>query len=319
MTILITGGAGFIGSYVNQLLNKKGFKTVVLDDFSYGIVQCDPFILGDIADTLLVKKIIHDFDVKAVMHFAAHITVKESVLNPAKYYFNNVAKTVAFLSALQEMGVDKCVFSSSAAVYGTPLQEKIDEWHPLSPINPYGHSKLMCEQVFQDFDLAYNMKYISLRYFNACGGDPSHVLKPRYNFSHLIPRALEGDKISVFGTDWGTRDGSGIRDYIHVHDLATAHILSLERLLSDGPSNIYNLGTGIGYSVFEVLSAVESVTNRKLQIQIGERRPGDPPILVADSRKAQKELGWEPLFPSINKMIEDAWATISCIEKQQIR
>lgn len=318
MAILITGGAGFIGSYVNKLMTEKGYLCVILDDLSRGQKDSalkSPFFKGDIADTSLVKKIVTDFNVKAVMHFAAFTNVKESVDHPEKYYLNNVSKTLTLLTTLKNLAVKKFVFSSSAAVYGIPCKDTIDENHPLSPINPYGESKLMCERILKDFDRAYDFKSVSLRYFNVAGGDPEGILKMHHgNQSNLIPKALisliDQYSISVFGTDWPTKDGSGIRDYIHIHDIATAHILALEQLLEGGNSKIYNLGNGNGYSVLEVLSAIEHVTKKKLQIDIAARREGDPPILVANAEKAQAELGWKPDYGTINKMIEDAWFSI---------
>lgn len=322
MTILITGGAGFVGSYVNKLMTQKGYRCVVLDDLSRGDARSvwkSPLIQGDIANSDLVKKIINDFDVKAVMHFAANINVKESVDDPSKYYFNNVSGTLALIGALREANVNKFVFSSSAAVYGIPREETLNEEHPTYPINPYGQTKLIVEGILKDFDRAYGFKHMILRYFNAAGGDPEHLVKI-YNRDHsnLIPKVLctlleENPSISVFGLDWPTKDGSGIRDYIHIHDLASAHILALEKLLSGADSSVYNLGNGRGYSVLEVLAAIESVTKRKLHIEKAPRREGDPPILVADSNKALHELGWKPDYISIDKMVEDAWIAISAL------
>lgn len=317
MAVLITGGAGFIGSYVNRLLSKNGYRCVVLDDLSHGdprSVLDSPFFQGDISDEALVTKIVKEYDIESVMHFAAHIDVKESVDDPAKYYSNNVCKTLSLLRTLKKLSVNKFVFSSSAAVYGMPHEERITEAHPLAPINPYGESKLICEKILRDFSNAYNFRYISLRYFNAAGGDPEGIVKIHLrDQSNLIPKALctlltKGKEIPVFGTDWPTKDGSGVRDYIHIHDLATAHMLALQKLQAGGQSAVYNLGNGSGFSVLEVLSSIESVTQRKLNIVYKGRRAGDPPILVADASKAKKELLWKPSYSSIDKMVEDAWS-----------
>lgn len=320
MAVLITGGAGFIGSYVNRLLTLNGHQCVVIDDLSHGdprSVIGSPFFQGDISDKALITKIVKEFNIQSVMHFAAHINVRESVENPSKYYMNNVCKTLAFLTNLEDLSVNKFVFSSSAAVYGIPKEARISESHPLAPINPYGESKLICEKILKDFSKAYDFRYISLRYFNAAGGDPEGMVKIyTRDQSNLIPRALcaltdnNGD-IPVFGTDWPTKDGSGVRDYIHIHDLASAHMLALVKLQSGCESAIYNLGNGSGYSVLEVLSSVEKITGKKLNRQFLKRRDGDPPVLVADATKAKRELHWAPVYSSIDKMVQDAWSAFS--------
>ncbi|CRX38534.1 UDP-glucose 4-epimerase GalE [Estrella lausannensis] len=320
MAVLITGGAGFIGSYVNRLLTKNGYYCVVLDDLSHGdprSVIDSPFFKGDISDKELIAKIVTKFNIQSAMHFAAHINVRESVDNPSKYYANNVCKTLALLTHLKDLSVKKIVFSSSAAVYGIPQEERITESHPLAPINPYGESKLICEKILKDFSKAYDFRYISLRYFNAAGGDPEGVIKIHMrDQSNLIPRALSAlldgnGEIPVFGTDWPTKDGSGVRDYIHIHDLASAHMLALAKLQEGCPSAIYNLGNGSGYSVLEVLSSVEKITGKTLNRKFLERREGDPPVLVADATKAKRELQWAPVYLSIDKMVQDAWSALS--------
>ncbi len=319
-TVLIVGGAGFIGSMVNKTLNEAGYRTVVLDNLSTGnrkAVTRGTFVEGDIGDPIVLKKIFKEHAVDAVMHFAALIDVGESVKDPLKYYKNNVSNTVQLLQTMLEYGVKTFIFSSSAAVYGAPLEKKIKETRPCRPLNPYGESKLMVEYILRDCNLAYGLKYSSLRYFNAAGGDPSGEIKNfKIKESNLIPLALRSlinpqGSLTIFGTDYPTPDGTCIRDYIHVYDLATAHLLAMEQLFSGNDSTIYNLGNGCGYSVKEVTNAVEKVTGKKLNLLQGERRAGDPSILVADSKKAERELGWTQRFSSLDKMIDDAWKALA--------
>lgn len=309
-TILITGGAGFIGSHVNDMLNKGGHATVVLDNLSTGVreaVMQGTFIEGDIADTPLLDKIFTTYKIDVVMHFAASIDVGESITNPAKYFKNNLANTINLLNAMIRHKVNIFIFSSTAAVYGNPLNTLIDENHPCIPINPYGTSKLMVEQILFDF-AKHGLKYCALRYFNAAGGDPNGKIKNFKKIEHnLIPSILRTSKVTIYGSDYDTPDGTCIRDYIHVTDLGAAHIAAMERLFHGGSSACYNLGNGNGFSVREIIASVEEVTKQEIKIAEGPRRAGDPPVLVADSKRARKELGWTPQYPNIDKIIEDAW------------
>lgn len=315
-TVLIVGGAGFIGSHVNKMLQQAGYETIVLDNLSKGhrnAVSKGIFIQGDMADSACLDHIFSTYSIDAVMHFAAFIDVGESIFNPSSYYNNNVTHTLNLLNAMRRHSVRTFIFSSSAAIFGYPQEIPIPENHPCQPISPYGHTKLMVEQILKDYDKAYSIKYCCLRYFNAAGGDPDGELK---NFkskeSNLIPVALRSlkqpdGKITIFGNDYPTPDGTCIRDYVHVYDLGTAHILAMERLFAGHESASYNLGNGKGFSVLEVLQAVEKVTGLRLNIIQGSRREGDPPRLVADSSKAELELGWKPQYSSLEVMIEHAW------------
>lgn len=318
--ILVVGGAGFIGSHVNKMLNEAGYQTVVFDNLSSGDARSvvrGTFIKGDMANeqdlTALFEQ--HRFD--AVMHFAALTDVGESVIHPGVYYENNVALTLTLLKFLVKYGVKAFIFSSSAAVYGIPADPALRETSVCQPINPYGRTKLMVELILQDFERAYGLQYCALRYFNAAGGDPTGEIKNYKNReNNLIPLALKSlqdpnGKITVFGTDYPTSDGTCIRDYIHVLDLGSAHILAMETLLDGGPSDTYNLGNGNGFSVKEVLDSIERVTGRRLNIVLGDRRPGDPAVLIANSEKAQKSLMWFPKYMALDEMIEDAWKAIT--------
>ena len=316
--ILIVGGAGFIGSNVNKLLNKKGYQTVIFDNLSKGCrdtVVCGSFVKGDLANTNEIDQVLQSQTFNAVMHFAAWTDVGESVANPDEYYQNNVVNTLNLLRSMLKHNIKNFIFSSSAAVYGNPQTTPISEAHPCHPINPYGFTKLMVEQILKDLERAYGLHYCSFRYFNAAGGDPDGEIKNhKKKENNLIPLALKSlldpkGSITVYGSDYATSDGTCIRDYIHVSDIGDAHISGMERLFSGAPSATYNLGNGQGYSVKEVLKAVESVTGRQLNIINGERRAGDPPILVADAGKACSELQWHPKYPKIERMVEDAWNT----------
>lgn len=317
-TILIAGGAGFIGSQVNKMLNKAGYKTLILDNLSQGnalTVQSGELIKGDIGDKHLLSQIFSTHSIEAVMHFAAFIDVGESVREPSKYYFNNVVNTLTLLNTMIEHNIKKFIFSSSAAIYGYPTQDFIAENHPCHPINPYGETKWMVEKILRDFDEAYQLKSCCLRYFNAAGGDPDGKIKNYQKKAlNLIPIALHSLKtngqLTIYGTDYPTTDGSCIRDYIHIEDLGSAHILGLEKLLSGGPSTQYNLGNGRGHSVKEVIQATEKVTGKKLNVIEGPRRPGDPPLLLADASKAKNELGWSPQYPDLEIMIAHAWKAL---------
>ena len=316
--VLIVGGAGYIGSHVNKLLSKRGYDTVILDNLVYGhreFVKWGEFIEGDLGDEKLVSKILNDYPITAIMHFAAFAYVGEAVMDPQKYYLNNVSKTIALLKAFIESRFSEKVFifSSTCAVYGKPKQVPIEEDHDQNPINAYGTTKLMVEKILQDYEKAYNLKYAVLRYFNAAGADPeSDIGEDHDPETHLIPLALDAamgrrESIQVFGTDYNTDDGTCVRDYIHVNDLANAHILSLESVLKDKISRTYNLGNGEGYSVYEVIESVRRISKKSFEVDLAARRKGDPPRLIGSSNKIKKELGWQSEFTNINDIVGTAW------------
>lgn len=314
--ILITGGAGYIGSHVNKELYKKGYETVVLDNLIYGhreFVKWGEFILGDLEDTNLLRLVFRKYPIKAVMHFAAFAYVGESVKDPQKYYLNNVKNTLSLLQVMLEHGVEYFIFSSTCATYGIPSEIPIPEDHSQNPINPYGKSKLMIEKILEDYSKAYGLKYVSLRYFNAAGADPDCEIGEWHEpETHLIPLVLDvaigkSEAIKIFGTDYPTPDGTCVRDYIHVTDLANAHILALEYLFKEGKSDVFNLGNGNGFSVKQVIQAAEDITKRKINSIEWERRPGDPPVLVGSSEKAKRVLRWEPRYYELSVIIETAW------------
>ncbi|MBU8686469.1 UDP-glucose 4-epimerase GalE [Priestia megaterium] len=314
--ILVVGGAGYVGSHlVKELVTEE--DVVVLDNLSTGfehlIDSQATFIKGNLGDRDILNKIFTEYPIKAVMHFAANSLVGESVTNPYKYYENNVGATLTLLKAMVDHNVKNFIFSSTAATYGIPHVDLIDETQPNNPINPYGKTKLMVEQILADFASAYQMNYIVLRYFNVAGAHQSGTIGESHDpETHLIPIILQHllgqrEQISVFGTDYDTPDGTCIRDYIHATDLAKAHILALHALLNDTQKNkIYNLGNGNGFSVREVIETCEKVTNKKAKIEFVERREGDPAKLVASSDKVQAELGWTPQF-NLTQIIESAW------------
>ena len=314
-TILVMGGAGYIGSHTVKHLLKNGYQCVVADNLVYGHREAVPenavFMQADLMDKESLKKVFDSFDIEAVIHFAAFAYVGESVVHPQKYYMNNVVGTLNLLEAMKEAGVMKIVFSSTCATYGEPQYTPIDEAHPQNPINPYGRSKLMIEQIFQDYAKAYGLKYIALRYFNAAGCDGEGEIGESHTpETHLIPlilKAIKGEReaIHVFGTDYPTKDGTCIRDYIHVEDLALAHRLALEKL--DVFSGYLNLGTGIGSSVKEMIQAAEEVSGRTCPVRYAERRAGDPAVLFADNKKAKEILGWSPAYTDIREIIRTAW------------
>jgi UDP-glucose 4-epimerase len=318
-TALVTGGAGFIGSQVNKLLFKKGYETIILDDLSSGSSKAivgGAFIKGDFGHRPLLDAIFSREKIDAVIHLAALLDVGESVKEPIKYYFNNVVKTMVLLDAMQRHSVEFLVFSSSAAVYGDPKNRIIKESDSCDPINPYGHSKLIVEQILKNIGLASGMKYCALRYFNVAGGDPEGEIK---NFkekeSNLIPVILrslkkENRTVTIFGTDYPTFDGTAIRDYVHVYDIAEAHIAAMESLFNGASSNIFNLGNARGFSVRQVIATVEMVTGRKVRIIEGQRRVGDPALLLANAEKAKSELNWHPHYPALESMIEHAWRAL---------
>lgn len=321
-TVLVTGAAGYIGSHVNQRLIKAGYQTVLLDNLSrsHQFPHSDaPYYQGNIGDTSLLEKIFTSHSIDTILHFAAYINVGESVRFPDLYYANNFSQTLQLISTAVHHGVRLFIFSSSAAIFGHPKTLTIDEQHPCHPINPYGQSKWMIEKVLTDFDQAYGLKSCSLRYFNAAGGDPEGKLKhQQVQTTNLIPIILNNlkngiDSVNVFGTDYPTKDGTCIRDYVHIDDLASAHLLGMEQLRQTKHSSAYNLGNGQGYSVKEVIEAVSRVTGKKIQIVACERRPGDPPYLIANANKAARELLWKPTFPSLEIMIEHAWKAMNYI------
>ena len=318
LKVLVIGGAGFIGSYINKMLNQAGYQTVVLDNLSQGnrlAVRYGTFIEGDIGDSQALQQIFTTYSIDAVMHFAAFIDVGESVAQPAKYYDNNVCKTLNLLRMMVHYHIPYFIFSSTAAIFGNPLLPRLTEDHPCHPINPYGRTKWMVEKILQDFEVAYGMKSCCLRYFNAAGGDPQGEIKNyQTQVTNLIPRALRsvktGEALTIFGTDYETPDGTCIRDYVHIADLGKAHLLGLEKLLSGSASLTYNLGNGQGYSVKEVIQAVKQVTGHQVLVKEGPRRPGDPAILLADATKIQRELAWSPHYPHLETMIEHAWKAL---------
>lgn len=314
--ILVIGGAGYIGSHMVKLLLGSGYEVTVLDDLSGGFRDAVPdglLVQGSIADAALLQRLFAAQRLDAVMHFASFIQVGESVTNPAKYYANNVGATLVLLDAMRAAGVDKFIFSSTAAIYGDPQYSPIDEQHPKLPINPYGRSKWMIEQVLDDYAAAYGLQSVCLRYFNAAGADPDGALGERHQpETHLIPLILQAASgrraaISVFGSDYDTPDGTCIRDYIHVSDLCDAHLLALQHLLDGKPGLRLNLGNGQGFSVNEVIAAVRRVTGRDFAVKQEPRRAGDPPRLVADARQAQSLLGWQPRFAALDTIIAHAW------------
>ncbi|MBD2776988.1 UDP-glucose 4-epimerase GalE [Iningainema tapete] len=318
-TILVTGGAGYIGSHTVLALLAAGYEVVVLDNLAYGhrdlveqVLKVE-LIVGDTGDRALLDNLFKTRDIAAVMHFSAYAYVGESVTDPAKYYRNNVVGTLTLLEAMLAASVKKFVFSSTCATYGVPQVLPIPEDHPQNPINPYGATKLMVERILSDFDIGYDFKSVSFRYFNAAGCDPEGKLGEDHNpETHLIPLTLftalgKRESISVFGTDYPTPDGTCIRDYIHVNDLAQAHVLGLEYLLKDGDSNVFNLGNGNGFSVKEVIETAKLVTGKEIAVKIGDRRAGDPPVLIGSSDKARKILGWNPQYSSLEEIITHAW------------
>ena len=316
MNILVVGGAGYIGSHMLKTLVGKGHIVTTIDNLSNGFrdaVVGGQFVKGDMSNRDLLDSILSVKQYDAVMHFASYIQVGESVLHPSKYYKNNFSNTQILLDTMLQNGVKKFVFSSTAAVYGEPEYTPIDEKHPTKPVNPYGHSKLMVEQLLDDYDKAYGLNSISLRYFNAAGADPDGELGERHNpETHLIPLVLQAasrrrERIEVYGRDYDTNDGTCIRDFIHVTDLCDAHLLALESLENIGESKTYNLGNGNGFSVQEVIETAQKVTGRSINVKGAPRRDGDPPVLVADATLAKKELGWEPKYSDLETIISHAW------------
>lgn len=316
MAVLVTGGAGYIGSHTVVELLEKNEEVVVLDNLNKGHKQAvlgGKFYHGDLRDDQFLDKVFKENDIESVVHFAAYSLVGESVINPADYYNNNVVSTLRLLTKMKDSGVGKIVFSSTAATYGEPESIPIQEDDRTVPTNPYGETKLAVEKALLWFESAYDMKFISLRYFNAAGANISGKIGEDHNpETHLIPIIMQvaigrRDKVQVFGDDYNTPDGTCIRDYIHVTDLANAHLAALDRLRAGGESGIYNLGNGKGFSVKQVLTTVEEVVGRKINYEIAPRRPGDPAVLVASSEKIMNELGWNPKFNKLETIVETAW------------
>lgn len=315
MSILIVGGAGYIGSQTAKRVAQAGLTPVVFDNLVYGhrwAVRWGPLVEGDLADGPLVRRVMEEHRVTAVVHFAAYAYVGESVVSPRKYFRNNVTGTLNLLDAMLDVGVRDIVFSSTCATYGDPVRVPIDEGHPQSPVNPYGESKLAIERALHWYQRAYPLRFAALRYFNAAGADPDGELgEDHAPETHLIPLAIEaalgGKELEIYGTDYPTPDGTAVRDYIHVCDLADAHVAALDRLQSGATSLFVNLGTGRGHSVREVIGAVEKVSGRKVPARECGRRAGDPPALVADARRAADLLGWKAQIPDIETIVGHAW------------
>ncbi|WP_186431229.1 UDP-glucose 4-epimerase GalE [Clostridium sp. BSD9I1] len=316
MAILVCGGAGYIGSHMVAYLLENGKDVVVLDNLQKGhkeAVLCGKFYKGDLRDRAILDMVFTENNIEAVIDFAADSLVGESVSEPIKYFENNVGGTLSLLGAMKDYGVKNIVFSSTAATYGEPENIPILENDKTFPTNPYGESKLAVEKILKWCDNAYGIKYTALRYFNAAGAHVSGKIGEHHNpETHLIPIILQvalgqRDKIMIFGDDYKTEDGTCIRDYIHVYDLASAHLLALERLMDGGESAVYNLGNGKGFSVKEVVEVARRVTGKEIKAEVAPRRAGDPAVLVASSEKAKKELGWKPEFDSLETIIETAW------------
>lgn len=316
MIVLVAGGAGYIGSHMVRMLVALGHSVVTIDDLSAGFrdaVLGGEFVQGSLHDKAALKLLFDDHQFDAVVHFAGSIAVGESVRDPAKYYQNNLTGTLNLLDAMREHGVNKLVFSSTAAIFGDPHYVPIDEAHPQAPINPYGMTKWVTERILRDYDAAYGLRSVVLRYFNAAGAAPDAALGERHDpETHLIPLALRAangtlSELTVFGTDYDTFDGTCIRDYIHIVDLCEAHELALHHLMAGGDSRAYNLGNGQGYSVKEVIETTQKVTGTQVPIKYGPRRAGDPPRLVADSSKIRADWGWSPKYGDLGVIIAHAW------------
>ncbi len=314
--ILVTGGAGYIGSHTNKLLHQQGYDTIVYDNLAHGHRECakwGTFVPGDLADRDALRTLFQQNRIAAVMHFAAYTDVRESTEFPEKYYQNNVANILNLLSAMIEHGVHRLVFSSTCAVYGNPRQIPISEDHPLDPISPYGRTKHMVETILKDLSEAHGIRYASLRYFNAAGADPDGEIGEWHEpETHLIPLVLDAAlgrraDVKIFGTDYETPDGTCIRDYVHVTDLAAAHVAALDHLKNTGKSDVFNLGNGNGFSVRQIIDAACHVTGRPVRFEEVGRRPGDPGTLIGSSDKARRVLGWRPRFKDLSGIIATAW------------
>jgi UDP-glucose-4-epimerase GalE len=314
--ILVTGGAGYVGSHTVKELARKGFEIVVYDNLSRGhrwAAKWGELVVGDLTDERRLRAVFNEHEIGAVLHFAALAYVGESVEHPRRYYENNVANTLTLLRVMLEQDVKRFIFSSTCAVYGNPNKIPLTEDHPLAPVNPYGRTKLVVETVLKDYDESYGMKHVNLRYFNAAGADPDGELGEDHDpETHLIPRVLltalgRFKQVEVFGTDYPTKDGTCVRDYVHVTDLGAAHVLALEWLLRGRPSEIFNLGTGQGYTVMEIVEKARQITGRSIPAATSPRRPGDPAVLLAGNEKAIKTLGWTPQYKALDEIISSAW------------
>lgn len=314
--VLVTGGAGYIGAHACKALARAGFTPVVYDNLSYGhesAVKWGPLERGDILNRARLDVVISTYNPCAIMHFAAFASVGESVADPGKYYRNNVVGSLTLLEAARDHGIRGFIFSSTCATYGPKDRLPIDEGAPQRPITPYGASKLMVERMLWDFDCAHGLRAIALRYFNAAGADPDSEIGEQHDpETHLIPLVLDAASgrradITLFGTDYDTADGTCVRDYIHVTDLADAHVRALQLLKAGAPSDVFNLGNERGYSVREVIAAVERVTGLRVPLKMGPRRPGDPRSLVSDAGKAREKLGWVPQITGLEDIVETAW------------
>ena len=317
MNILVVGGAGYIGSHMVKLLGKQACQVTVFDNLSFGHVNAvlhGELVVGDLADVEALEQLFATRSFDVVMHFASSILVGESVADPAKYYRNNFTNTQNLLDVMVKHNVKRFVFSSTAAIFGEPEYTPIDEKHNKLPINPYGRSKWMVEQMLEDYDRAYGLKSICLRYFNACGADPDGELGERHDpETHLIPLILQvasgkRDAITVFGQDYDTKDGTCIRDYVHISDLCMAHWLAINYLKENGLSQRFNLGNGEGFSVQEVIEVCQQVTGKHIAVIQGKRREGDPAVLVADSSQARSIFGWQPQYGDLETIVSHAWA-----------
>lgn len=315
-TILITGGAGYIGSHTAFYLSQKGYKIIILDNFSQNQdfnISWAKVIKSDFSDEKTLERIFSQNKIDAVMHFAAFINVSESVKSPAKYYINNISKTINLLDKMIEHNIKKFIFSSSCAVYGNPCFLPLTENHPLNPITPYGKSKLIIENILKDMNNAYGMQFVCLRYFNAAGALPEYNLGEQHlEEGHLIPSLIRSSYMnkpfSVYGNDYPTKDGTCIRDFIHVLDIAEAHWLALKHLTENKPSDFFNLGTGNGFSIKEIIQSIENISRSKINIIYSKKRQGDPPTLIADASKASTILNWNPKFSDLEFIIRSALA-----------
>jgi UDP-arabinose 4-epimerase len=325
VNILVTGGAGYIGSHTADAIEKSGHTAIIYDNLFAGhrwAVGSKTLIEADLADKLSIQRAIEEYRIEAVIHFAAHTYVGESVRDPRKYFQNNAVNTLNLLDVMLDLGVKYIVYSSTCATYGIPEKLPLSEEHPQRPVNPYGESKLFIERVLHWYEKAYGLRWVALRYFNAAGasGQLGECHDPE---THLIPlaikAALTGIPLSVFGTDYSTEDGTAVRDYIHVDDLASAHLLALDYLLKQGTSRAFNLGTGQGHSVREVLEMVEQISKIAVPHRAAERRPGDPAVLVADSRAAKELLSWTPKRSSLREIVESAWLWHSRTHKMKTK
>jgi len=316
MTVLVAGGAGYIGSHTVKELAREGFDVLVFDNLSSGrqeLIGSRPFVRGDLLDRDGLRQVFRARRFEAVLHFASLIQVGESYANPRKYYTHNLTTSLNLLDAMLEAGVDKLIFSSTAAVYGDPRETPITEAHPTDPVNPYGRTKLMVETVLRDYDRAHGLRSISLRYFNAAGADPEGETGECHDpETHLVPNLLlsllgRKTRLKVFGDDFPTADGTAVRDYIHVTDLAAAHVLALKALIAGGPGDVINLGTEKGHSVLEVIQAAEKATGRAVPYDVAPRRQGDVAVLLASKERAERSLGWKPRLSGLETIIKTAW------------